>query len=1235
MSSTSQALKRLGVGTVTVATVLAMPYVGVASAFAAAPGVAPAPTDVTITSQVTGNSSPRNDGTDTTVKVSANVAYAPAVSPASNAAAPGSVKFTYRPAGGTTDVLIGTDATAPYSVAWTPPAGGGTGYTLFAEALTSTGASYATPAKSVARTTSVTDASSVHITAPVEGGTEGYYASTLPAGNVISVSGTRSSDLPTIDLYTQVRDNSTGVLNPTAITLGTPQGTVAVGTPAAGASQAFSGSATFTTAIPADADVVVTAVATGSGTNGTSDEVTEAKLVKQVLTNVTVTPTTATKPVGATQAYVVKAVDQNAAAIAGLKVTASNSASGPSTIAPASAFTDAAGNATFTATAAGAPGTTTFTFQTQLNGASYVSTTDFSRTATLTSYTSTPTSATLTAAPSKALYAGQTEYTGTFPKVTLCVIDQNGNGTPAGTGGTPIVTDTRTDSNTTALLPATAVTVTTTAVAGTNCYTVNYPAATGTFGSDVIKAYFENNGTPGFQTGSTDVAAPDLTTKYANLTITALDTQSQKGTPTTVSFKVLGVDKTPFAGRQITLSTPTTATTGFTATQPAGTTAPTVASPSAVIATTDANGVASATVNSQPTTPATPGDVTVTVTAKDDVATSVAPSQVPTNVSAASTVTFRDASTALATLAQQTYTIIRPGDSTATPTSGTTTAVSGVRPGDVVQYSYQLQDANTGATKVLKNTSVALSLDHGFFTPDCTGTAATGTDAYSKCTFTPAPADGAKVGALKSLGSTLTLVSDASGNVTFSVAIARDVAFDQAGAVAATLTGVANGGTKASTTKTGFTTAGVTPINGGAVKIVSAGVTPSNNNSISGDVVGTTGTSFLVQLTDQYGNLVTLPVATVAVTVAGGGTLDKATTAGSFLTVPDPIKLTSSTTSFSGQSNTVTATWNAPVTTFKATTTLTTPATTTYAVATPTTTPLTDSFTVNLYAIDKANLTYTFASTPSNAVLVNTAVTTSVTVKDQKGNPVQGLPVSFIRSGPDTQSGNGGQSTNTAGKAGYSFSSTTPGTATVTVIVSDGSGNELSRGVQNVKFSNAGSTGTLSITADRGTIIAGEMSNITVTGTPGASYDVFAANRPSSTFVVAHRGILGANGKSTFEVHPLNNVNLIAHSGTATSSQIIIAVHTGLNIGAKRKTGGNIHTYVFYGQIYPNNRSQAIFIKSGSTTLGQATRDASGKNWTFTYDGSAKAGQRVVFYSYTASDTQNANGHSQFYALTL
>ncbi|MDX6216598.1 MAG: hypothetical protein QOG99_2182, partial [Frankiales bacterium] len=197
MSRTSQALKRLGVGSVSAVTVLAMPYVGVSSAFAAAGD----PPVTSITSQTNG-ASPRNDGTDTTVKISANVAYQPVAAPGANPNAPTAVTFSYAPSAGS-DVVIGTDTTAPYSIAWTPPVGGGA-FTLKAQALSSTSAPIGNLAT---KATTVADAPSVHIVSPAEGDPIGMF------GGKIIVSGTRSADFPALSVTAQSRDNGLGTLS--------------------------------------------------------------------------------------------------------------------------------------------------------------------------------------------------------------------------------------------------------------------------------------------------------------------------------------------------------------------------------------------------------------------------------------------------------------------------------------------------------------------------------------------------------------------------------------------------------------------------------------------------------------------------------------------------------------------------------------------------------------------------------------------------------------------------------------------------------------------------------------------------------------------------------------------------------------------------------------------------------------------------------------------------------------
>ena len=226
MSSTSQALKRLGVGTVTVATVLAMPYVGVFSANAAT-----GPAIVTINSQAggpPGSGSTRSDGSNSTVKISTLVTPPGA----GGGAAVASVRFSYV-SGTAAPVVIGTDTAAPYSVEWTPPAVGT--FTEIAEGLDASGIviggslSPATSSKSV----TVGDVSSVHVSSPVDGGSIGR----SPSGSII-VTGTRSADLPALSITATTVDKTdpaTGAVTGTAAPVaagGAGTFSIAVPTPA-------------------------------------------------------------------------------------------------------------------------------------------------------------------------------------------------------------------------------------------------------------------------------------------------------------------------------------------------------------------------------------------------------------------------------------------------------------------------------------------------------------------------------------------------------------------------------------------------------------------------------------------------------------------------------------------------------------------------------------------------------------------------------------------------------------------------------------------------------------------------------------------------------------------------------------------------------------------------------------------------------------------------------------------
>jgi len=578
----------------------------------------------------------------------------------------------------------------------------------------------------------------------------------------------------------------------------------------------------------------------------------------------------------------------------------------------------------------------------------------------------------------------------------------------------------------------------------------------------------------------------------------------------------------------------------FTATQPAGTA---FFSTTQVVCTTNAQGKCSFTLVYNSTGTAT---ITATTSNTGNYPSSEAVQKV--NIIP---------STAAGRLVQGTEVDIRPS-----------TQVDNVNePGDAVQHQYTLYpctpNTTTGnnactadTTHPLSGVQVSLTVDHGFFTPNCTSQNTVTTN-YANCTFDPAAATGAQVGNLKSLGKTITVTTDTNGQFTVTNGIGRDSAFDQNGNLVATITATSGGTTLTESQGTGNSPSGTScpaagcaagtawttdamPLNAGSIKIVSVpnsstepSLSDSSTNNIpvndnNGNPTGKSRT-IVVHLTDQFGNLTsggsTATSATLpglpSLSTSGVGTLQHCVNPGAYST-GSTCSNTSNNSNTAGQSassggpaattstdstgtttvtyvnvrgsydslfssngtptqdryiasnatvvcapfctfgagqtgtQTLAAAWNGPKTTFNtfAAGTSTTPAIATYTLGVS---AQSDTVKINWYN-QNAQPVVTFSTTPSNTVKHGTVVTVSATVKDQFGNPIAGDFVQFVRSGPNPNNGtdcsatNGGANTNAAGKAGFSFTCNTPGTQVVTIVVQDGSGNELARGTQTIKF---------------------------------------------------------------------------------------------------------------------------------------------------------------------------------------
>jgi hypothetical protein len=132
----------------------------------------------------------------------------------------------------------------------------------------------------------------------------------------------------------------------------------------------------------------------------------------------------------------------------------------------------------------------------------------------------------------------------------------------------------------------------------------------------------------------------------------------------------------------------------------------------------------------------------------------------------------------------------------------------------------------------------------------------------------------------------------------------------------------------------------------------------------------------------------------------------------------------------------------------------------------------TDTIAIQWYDGNVSSTTVTMDDNTGGVASVGETVTERVTVLDQKGNPVQGYFVEFVRSGPNPQQGDVNYTTTTDrnGIATYNFKGDTAGTASISAVIRANDGAQGSAGTQvaqkndTVKFGNT-STGKKNIDA--------------------------------------------------------------------------------------------------------------------------------------------------------------------------
>lgn len=875
-----------------------------------------------------------------------------------------------------TTIGTATNDNGAFALEWNPSAiAGATGVTIRATATVS-GAPVTDDA--------VVDVNNTLATVNVnDGESVGVFQSPYAANdNFVALGGTKSNpsnaalDQPTVEYY-----NNVGAWAGTDATTGTAAAGATTGSWASVLD--LEGTYTFSS----NDQLLVRATEATSGT----EDFEAFDLYKQTITTVNATAAATNVPAGSTTNVTVTVLDQNNKPVAGARVKNADNTQTQITDGNGKAvFTQGAGASYYYADATNAVG-----YNPELGDKQ-------SSTVTVTQYNAVPTQLVASSVDGAAFDVN--EYAD--GQITVQAKDQTGANidvsdeqdlrytwtfTPFAAPNTPVVVP---------VAPATSEQATE-AAAGKFEVPIdssNLPGQQTESGTYVLNASLEANAG-----GNNAVAASNLlTVKMGDSTLswtTGDPAQAKAGTTLDATGKLVLEDGTPLAGRNVAVTY-----NGL--------------GGNAGIVQANGSVAGSRTV-------ATAADGTFSVTVKDPAATPQ-PEETTGNLSAVTvpgTTDSDDPAEGPAVIQVDFLNDVAPATATiATSAVGTVdvnTDGAANTPGEIQAFDVTVKTADDPATvpdesHAVTNSPVTLTLDHGYFTD--------GTPA-------PAPAVGADAGSYKVLGTndgkTITVNTDGSGVAHVLVAIGKDAGFDDDGAVTTNLTATAGAATKAATKNW----SSANPINGGEVQIVESPADRQNGpvdpSPLSNEIV------YDVFTTDQFGNRV--GGETVAL---GVDDTDADTSAGAVVSDFDE---RGDFTVFADRAGTYTVTGAWSTETYK------------YTVATGNGTPtrttppapggevVTGTADAEFYAVDFDASTFTITSDPEGEVPVGTAVTETVTVIDQEGNPVQGLDVQFIRSGPGNQTGDANYTTftNQNGQAFYSFTGTEAGVAQISAVIDD------------------------------------------------------------------------------------------------------------------------------------------------------------------------------------------------------
>ncbi|MDT7573219.1 MAG: hypothetical protein QOE05_3393 [Actinomycetota bacterium] len=157
-------------------------------------------------------------------------------------------------------------------------------------------------------------------------------------------------------------------------------------------------------------------------------------------------------------------------------------------------------------------------------------------------------------------------------------------------------------------------------------------------------------------------------------------------------------------------------------------------------------------------------------------------------------------------------------------------------------------------------------------------------------------------------------------------------------------------------------------------------------------------------------------------------------------------------------------------------------------------------------------------------------------------------------------------------------------------------------------------------------ITAGGVATLSGAAEPGATVELLAYSRPSTTYTVIRRTTAADTGAYSFSIRPQTNTRLLVRVDGQQSSSVVVGVRPAISLRAVRTA---VRSYTFTGRVQPIRPGQIVSVfaetGSGNVLVGRG-RVGSDGSWTATHRFSGNG--TYGLFAVTGADMVSAAGRS-------